>query len=151
MAQTTLRIFGKRIHIIFALPKGNVQHELALWRRFKPKLRKLQRHNTPAIYEVDNLASVHRIARYTIRVPTNDAVGFSALYASHHGVKNRPAGNFRRLFFHKLLQNFQAFSFGKGAQFCDLRLNTQNLLILNIGGLAGVQKEFLLHIFYVKT
>ncbi|OGI66687.1 hypothetical protein A2823_01200 [Candidatus Nomurabacteria bacterium RIFCSPHIGHO2_01_FULL_41_91] len=33
--------------------------------------------------------------------------------------------------------------FGKGAQFCDLGFNTQNLLILNIGGLAGVEEKFI--------
>ena len=30
LAQTTLGIFGKRIHIVFALPKGDIEHELSL-------------------------------------------------------------------------------------------------------------------------
>src|SRR3989338_9871052 len=36
----------------------------------------------------------------------------------------------------------QTLLLGKGAQFCDLRFNTQNLLVLNIGGLASVEKKF---------
>ncbi|OGI66688.1 hypothetical protein A2823_01205 [Candidatus Nomurabacteria bacterium RIFCSPHIGHO2_01_FULL_41_91] len=63
LAQTTLRVFGKRIHIVFALPKSDVQHKFSLRCWFKPKLRKLQRRNTPAINQIDYLSAVHRIAR----------------------------------------------------------------------------------------
>ncbi len=63
LAQTTLRVFKKRIHILFALHKSDIDHKFFLWRWFKPKLRKFQRHNTLAINKVNDFSTVHRIAR----------------------------------------------------------------------------------------
>src|SRR3989338_10851966 len=37
LAQSSFSIFGKRIHIVFALPKGDVEHELSLRGIFHPK------------------------------------------------------------------------------------------------------------------
>jgi hypothetical protein len=51
------------------------------------------------------------------------------------------------LLFNKCFNNRKIVLFGKGAQFCDLGFNTQNLFILNIGGLAGVEKKFVIHKF----
>ena len=42
LAKSTLRIFGKRIYIVFALDKGHRKRKFALWRTFKPKLWELQ-------------------------------------------------------------------------------------------------------------
>ncbi|MFA5813617.1 MAG: hypothetical protein WC862_03855 [Patescibacteria group bacterium] len=138
LAQTTLRVFGKRIHIVFALPKSDIQHKFSLRRWFKPKLRKLQRRNTPAINEINNLSAVHRIARQSVGVPRQNSVRPAFFNTLYHFAKNRAAGNFGRLFFNKCLNDIKIVLFGKGAQFCDLRFNTQNLFILNIGGFAGV-------------
>ena len=44
---------------------------------------------------------------------------------------------------HQFLNHIQFFWLCEGAQFCDLVLNRPHLLILNICGLAGIQKEFL--------
>src|SRR3990167_3078784 len=38
LAKPTLRVLGKRIHIVFALYKGHRKRKFALWRTFKPKL-----------------------------------------------------------------------------------------------------------------
>src|SRR3989338_2365023 len=60
-------------------------------------------------------------------------------------VKYRTTNNFGRAFFNQLLGDMQTLLLGKGAQFCDLRFNAQNLLVLHIGGLAGVEKIFVVH------
>src|SRR3989344_8515282 len=57
--------------------------------------------------------------------------------------------NFGRLFFYELKGDVQIFSLGIVSQLCKLCLNTQNLLILDIGTLASIQKEFFIfHIIY---
>src|SRR3990167_1763336 len=60
----------------------------------------------------------------------------------HHFVKNWTTWNFSRLFFNKLKGDVQIFSLGIVSQFSKLCLNTQHLLILDISGLASIQKEF---------
>src|SRR3989304_9514212 len=55
--------------------------------------------------------------------------------------------NFSRLFFYELKGDVQIFSLGIVSQFLELCLNTQNLLVLDISGLASIQKEsFIFHI-----
>ncbi|MCL5257727.1 MAG: hypothetical protein M1505_00615 [Patescibacteria group bacterium] len=97
----------------------------------------------PAIQKIDNASTVNRIARQSVGMPGQNSVGFTSFNTFYHFTKNQSARNFGRLFFYKLLDNVQSFGFRKGVQFCDLRFNTQHLLVLNIGGLAGIQKEFL--------
>ncbi|HWO06997.1 MAG TPA: hypothetical protein VNM40_00225 [Candidatus Paceibacterota bacterium] len=138
MAQTTFCVFGKRIHIVFALPKDDVQHKFSLWRIFKPQRRKFERGELAGIKQVDNTPAVHRIARQSVCVPRQNSVGFALLYAIEHTVKNRSARNFGTLLFNQHINHIQIFLLGKGAQFCDLIFNTPHLLIFHIGGLAGV-------------
>ncbi|OHB23206.1 MAG: hypothetical protein A2939_02210 [Parcubacteria group bacterium RIFCSPLOWO2_01_FULL_48_18] len=63
LAQTPLGVFGKRINIVFALPKGDIEHKFSLRRWLKPELREFQRRNTPAINEINDLSTINRIAR----------------------------------------------------------------------------------------
>ncbi|MBM3257353.1 MAG: hypothetical protein FJY98_03475 [Candidatus Liptonbacteria bacterium] len=138
MAQTTLRVFGKRIHIVFALPKYNVQHKFSLRGIFKPQRWKFERLNTPAIQEINYFPAVHRIARQSIRVPSQNSVSFAIFYLVQHFVENWSTRNFGRLFLDENINHIQIFLLGKGAQFCDLVFNRTHLFILNIGGFAGV-------------
>ncbi|MDD4466968.1 MAG: hypothetical protein PHQ08_00760 [Candidatus Pacebacteria bacterium] len=138
MAQPSLCVFGKRIHIVFALPKGDVEHELSLSRVFIPKLRKFKRSKSTAVQEIDYLSAINRIARQSVGVPRQNSVCFAMFNAREHIVENEAARNFGALLFNKFFNDFQLFLSRKGAQFCDLRFNTQNLFILHIGGLAGV-------------
>ncbi|OGZ21121.1 MAG: hypothetical protein A3C48_01935 [Candidatus Nealsonbacteria bacterium RIFCSPHIGHO2_02_FULL_38_75] len=94
MAQTTLRVFGKRIHIVFALPKSDIQHKFSLRRWFKPKLWKLQRRNTPAINKVNYLSAVNRIARQSIGVPSQNSVRLVFFNSLYHSAEYRTARNF---------------------------------------------------------
>ncbi|MEK7501749.1 MAG: hypothetical protein AAB629_02385, partial [Patescibacteria group bacterium] len=71
----TLNILAQIIHIVFALPKGNVQHEFSLWRIFEPVSWKFQVLNFSCVQEVDNLSSVYGISGETIRLSMLDSVG----------------------------------------------------------------------------
>ena len=97
----------------------------------------------PAIQKINNASAVNRIARQSIRMPRQNSVRFAMLYAIEHIVEYRTARNFGRLFFYQLINNVKILLFRKGTQFCNLVLNGTHLLILYIGGLAGIQKEFL--------
>src|SRR3989338_7411454 len=143
LAQTSFSIFGKRIHIVFALPKGDVEHKFSLRGIFRPESWKFQYRQMPAIQKINYFSTINRIARQSIRMPSQNSVCFAALYAIEHIVKYRTARNFGRLFFHKLLSYVEIFLFRKSAQFCNLIFNRTHLLIFHIGGLAGIQKEFL--------
>ncbi|HPA25513.1 MAG TPA: hypothetical protein PLK76_02015 [bacterium] len=94
LAQPSFRIFGKRIHIIFALPEGNVEHKFPLRSCFKPKCGKFQHCQVPAVQEINYLAAINRIARQSVGVPSQNSVGLASFYALHHFIKNRSAWNF---------------------------------------------------------
>jgi len=150
LAQSSLCIFGKRIHIVFALPKGDIEHELSLRGIFVPKLREFEGRKSTAVQKVNYLSSVNRIARQSVGMPRQNSVRLAAFYPREHIVKNGAAWNFGGLLLDKFLNDFQFFPPREGAQFCDLRFNTQNLLVLHIGGLACVKKIFVIvhaHIF----
>ncbi|OGM98314.1 MAG: hypothetical protein A2915_04350 [Candidatus Yanofskybacteria bacterium RIFCSPLOWO2_01_FULL_41_34] len=125
------------------MPKSDIEHELTLGGIFIPKLWKLQARKSTCVQKINNLSTINRIARQSVRMPSQNSVCFTALDASKHFVKNRSARNFGRLLFHQLLHYLQIFTLGKLAQFCELRFNREDLLILNICGFAGIQKEFL--------
>ena len=57
-----------------------------------------------------------------------------------HVVENRPAGDFGRLLFDQFSDDAELFALGEFAQFVDLRVNGEDLLVLNIGGFAGVKE-----------
>ncbi|OGD40945.1 hypothetical protein A3K28_00020 [Candidatus Azambacteria bacterium RIFOXYB1_FULL_40_33] len=80
MAQTTLRVFGKRIHIVFALPKNDVQHKFSLRRIFKPQRWKLQARKFADVQKVNDTPAVHRITRQSVRVPSQNSVGLASFY-----------------------------------------------------------------------
>ncbi|MBI2577843.1 MAG: hypothetical protein HYV77_03315 [Candidatus Wildermuthbacteria bacterium] len=143
MAQSSPDIFAQGIDVVFALPEGDIEHELSLRCWLKPECGKLQNHNAPAIQEIYNPAPINRIARQSVWMPCQNPTDLTLLYARKHRIEYRTARNFGRLLFHKFLDNIEIVLFGKGAQFCDLGFNAQNLFILHISGLAGVQKEFL--------
>ncbi|OHA21174.1 MAG: hypothetical protein A2W52_04105 [Candidatus Taylorbacteria bacterium RIFCSPHIGHO2_02_49_25] len=105
MAQSSFRILGKRIHIVFALPKGDIEHELALRGVFAPKGRKLQARKFFAVQEEDKQSSVHRIARQSVRVPCQNSVRIALLNTLCHFAKYRSARNFGGLLLDKLLNN----------------------------------------------
>ncbi|OGN16616.1 MAG: hypothetical protein A3C81_02520 [Candidatus Yanofskybacteria bacterium RIFCSPHIGHO2_02_FULL_46_19] len=63
LAQSSFSIFGKRIYIVFALPKSDVQHKFSLWCRFKPELHKFQCHKSTCVHKINYFSTVNRIAR----------------------------------------------------------------------------------------
>src|SRR3989338_674825 len=82
-------------------------------------------------------------------MPRENTICIALFDRLHHFIKNGTTWNFSRLFFDKLLGDVQIFSLGIVSQFSKLCLNAQNLLILDISGLASIQKEFFIfHIIY---
>ncbi|OJI06766.1 hypothetical protein BK004_02225 [bacterium CG10_46_32] len=63
-------IFRKVINVIFALPKGNVQHKFSLWRTLEPKRWKLEVFDFSCVQHIHDLTAINRISGETIRVPT---------------------------------------------------------------------------------
>ncbi|MFH1867055.1 MAG: hypothetical protein ABIJ81_03160 [Patescibacteria group bacterium] len=120
------------------MPKYNVQHKFSLRGVFKPQGWKLQARKFFSVQKVNDTPAVHRIARQSVRVPSQNSVCLALLYFVQHFVKNRTARNFGRLFFNKYINNIQVFLLGKGTQFRDLVFNRTYLFIFHIGGLAGV-------------
>ncbi|OGI61902.1 hypothetical protein A3G48_02315 [Candidatus Nomurabacteria bacterium RIFCSPLOWO2_12_FULL_40_42] len=72
LAKSTLCIFGKRIHIVFALPESHVEHKFPLTSVITPKSRKFQARKFSRVEEINHPTSVHRIAGETIGVPCED-------------------------------------------------------------------------------
>src|SRR3989338_4061804 len=142
LAKSSFGIFGKRIHIVFALSERHVQHKFTLRGRITPKSWKLQARKFPCVEEVDYLSTVNTISCETIRMPREDRICIALFNALHHFIKHWTTWNFGRLLFHEFQGDVQIFSLGKLPQFCELCLNTQNLLVLDISGLASIQKEF---------
>ena len=62
LAESSFCILGKRIHIVFALSKGDIEHELSLRGTLKPERREFESTYTPSIEEIDDLAAVHTIS-----------------------------------------------------------------------------------------
>jgi len=67
LAQTPPCVLGKRIHIVFALSKGDIEHELTLRCTLKPKGWEFESTDTPCIEEIDNPPAVHRITGKPVR------------------------------------------------------------------------------------
>src|SRR3989338_7373558 len=75
-------------------------------------------------------------------MPREDRICIALFNTLNHFIENRTTWNFRRLFFYELKGDVQILSLGIVSQFSELCLNTQNLLVLDISGLASIQKEF---------
>ena len=71
-------------------------------------------------------------------MPGEYSIRFTGLYSLHHRIENGSAGFFRRLFFLQFIKNCEFFSFGKFAQFMDLRVNGEDLLVFHIGGFTDI-------------
>ena len=74
-SMSTLYILCEIVHIVFALPKRDVEPNLS-WRcRLQPELHKFQYHKSTCIYKVNYFSTVNRIARQSIRLSMLDFVG----------------------------------------------------------------------------
>ncbi|MFA6969699.1 MAG: hypothetical protein WC217_03870 [Candidatus Paceibacterota bacterium] len=131
------------------MPESHIEHELTLTSIVAPKGWKFNARKFPCVEEINYLASVHRIAGEPIGIPSED-VSAESFNFFHHFIKQRTTWHFRRLLLNIFGGNFNIFPNGVFPQFGELSVNTQNLLILDISGLASIQKEFL-HIFIFEA
>src|SRR3989344_2615399 len=97
LAQSSADIFAQGINVVFALPKGDVEHKFSLTCVFCPECRKLQYRQMPAVQKINYSTAVNRIARQSVGVPTDDTVCLSALNPIEHFVEQRTPRNFCRL------------------------------------------------------
>lgn len=86
------------------------------------------------------LPAVHRISREPVNLPADDSLRLAAFNAAHHIAEKWAAGHFRASLFYKLIGNFQLLASRERAKFHQLRLNRENLLVLDIGAFAYIQK-----------
>ncbi len=63
LPQTPLHILREIIHILFGLPKSDIEHEFALWRGIKPKRWEFERGELSRVREIDYTPSIDTIAR----------------------------------------------------------------------------------------
>ena len=141
LTQAALGVFRKRIHIVFAESEFAMEHELSLGRVLKPGAGEFERLQRSRIEEVNNPPAVHAIARQAVGMPRENSLRFAGLDPPQHGVENRPAGCFGGLLLHKLLNDVYALPGGKLAQFIQLRVNREDLLVLDVGGFTSIKKE----------
>ena len=88
-----------------------------------------------------NLPTVHGISREAVYLPTHDALRLTLLYSRHHIVKHRTTGLLGGLLLYEYLNDVELFELGERLQF---RLNRENLLILDVGIFACVEKILLI-------
>jgi len=141
LAKSSFHIFGKRIYIVFALPKCHIQHKFPLRWIVAPKSWEFNARKFPCVEEINNLSTVHRIAGEPIGIPCKD-VSAESFNFFHHLVKYRTTWHLRWLLLNIFGGNFNIFPNGVFPQFGELRVYTQNLFVLDISGLASIQKEF---------
>src|SRR3990167_6396816 len=85
LAQPSFRIFGKRIHIIFALPKRHIEHKLSLRSAIAPKCGKLQARKFFCVEEINNASTINTISCETIRHSMLNFVG-RTFFSVVHGI-----------------------------------------------------------------
>ncbi len=111
--KSALRIFRKRINIVFAETKIVVKHKLSLRRVFKPRTGEFERVDFVCIEHVDDPSAVHAVAGKAVGMPCKNSISLTRLNPGEHVVENRPAWYFGRLFFNQLANNHDFFAFGK--------------------------------------
>ncbi|MFZ1075365.1 MAG: hypothetical protein WAN50_03270 [Minisyncoccia bacterium] len=87
-----------------------------------------------------DLAAVHRITGKAIYLPTHDALRFARDDTSDYIVKDGTTRLLRGLLLHELGRNLQPLALSEGAQLRELRVYREDLLVLDIGTLAGVEE-----------
>ncbi|MCO5068563.1 MAG: hypothetical protein M9910_07775 [Kiritimatiellae bacterium] len=135
-------VLGEVVHVVFGLPKGNVQHELTLRRVLKPEVGELQREQLADIEQVNDAAPVDRIAGEAVRVPSQNAARLARFDGGKHGVEDGATGFLGGARFYELAGDFELFPTSKLADLAQLRVDREQLPVVLVGGFAGVEKEF---------
>ena len=141
LPDAALYVLGQIVHVVFRLPKGNVQHELALGRVLKPERGELQSQELAGVHGIDDPATVNRVAGQSVGMPGQNPLSLAALKVRHHLVENLPAGRLGRHGFDELADDVQAFFLGELPQFGQLRLDGQHLPVVFVGRFAGIDKH----------
>ncbi|MGB7769935.1 MAG: hypothetical protein WBN22_13925 [Verrucomicrobiia bacterium] len=111
-AQTALGVFGQGIHVVFALPEHDIEHEFALRVGFKTESGEFERFDNAGIKEINDASTVNTVAGKAVGMPCEDSVRLPRLYTLQHGVKNRSAGDFGGLLLDQFCDDVYAFALG---------------------------------------
>ncbi|MDO8468780.1 MAG: hypothetical protein Q7S29_03425 [Candidatus Peribacter sp.] len=118
LTNATLHVLAQIIHVVLALPEGDIEHELPLRRALKPKAAEFEILECSRVQQVDDLSSINAIARKAVRVPRQNTLCFSFLDPCQHfgedasprffcGFRLLEGGDdFQLLFFCKVAQLF---------------------------------------------
>ena len=123
LAESAPDVLGKIVHIVFRLPEGDGEHELALGRVLEPKSGKLQGGYLASVEGVDDPPAVYRIPCQSVGVPSQNPLRFAFLHRRQHFVEDGPPRLFRRLRLDVFVDDLKPFLRRQHAQLVQLRLN----------------------------
>src|SRR5947209_3161143 len=87
-------VFAQAVNVILGIPEDDREHELALGVILKAEGRKPKVFELLGIEEVDDAPAVDGISCKPIRMPGDDALGFSCCNALKHRIEYRTARRF---------------------------------------------------------
>ncbi|OGJ71526.1 hypothetical protein A2424_00695 [Candidatus Peribacteria bacterium RIFOXYC1_FULL_54_13] len=142
LADTALHVLAQVIHVVFALPESDIEHELALWCGFKPERREAKVFQCSRVQQIDDPPAVDTVSCQSIGMPRKNASGITSLDHGKHFAEPGSARFFGSFCFAKRGDDFQLFSLRKFPQLPELRFDRERLSFLRLGGFACVEYVF---------
>src|SRR3989339_517671 len=110
LADTALHVLAQVIHVVFALPESDIEHELALWCGFKPERREAKVFQCSRVQQIDDPPAVDTVSCQSIGMPRKNASGITSLDHGKHFAEPGSARFFGSFCFAKRGDDFQLFS-----------------------------------------
>jgi len=136
---TAADVLGEVVHIVLALPEEDREHELARRCRVEWAGRESEILDGTLVNQVDDPSAVQSVSSQSIRVPSQDATGFTTLDPREHGVEDGPTGSLRGLALNERVDYREGFTASEITEFRDLVVNRPYLVRGVVGGLPGVK------------
>ncbi|OGJ84062.1 hypothetical protein A2529_04700 [Candidatus Peribacteria bacterium RIFOXYD2_FULL_58_15] len=84
LANPALHVLAQVIHVVLALPEGDIEHELSLRRTLEPEAAELEVLERSRVQQIDDASSINTITRKAVRVPRQNALCLSFLDPCQH-------------------------------------------------------------------
>ncbi|HXD01122.1 MAG TPA: hypothetical protein VN048_17425 [Verrucomicrobiae bacterium] len=117
-----------------------MEHELPLRGVLEPCAREFEGGQFAGVEQVYDAPAVHAVSRKAVGMPCEDSRRFPGLDPSEHVIKYGSPRRLGGLLFDEFGHNGQFLVCREFAEFGKLGVNRENLLVLDIGGFAGVEK-----------
>ncbi len=128
-----LHVFAQAVYIVLGVAEDDGEHELALWVVLEGEGAELKVSELLLIEEVDDPASVDRIASQTVWMPGNNAIRLAALDSSEHFREERSTWRLGAI---RLLiasdDSHRRLIFESSLQLCSLGFYRENLPVLGL-------------------